>query len=105
MPRGDIRDTSPAGNTITHSSRRRAASIARTEAASGRPPRTRTGSSNSRIGSIAARTSLATMRTSRRTRPTASSRAKASIAPEGWLATITRRPRGGMRARSAASTA
>ena len=101
IPRGPRRETSPAGNTITHSPRASAARTARRLSGAGRPPRMRTGSSRSPSPPSADRKSLATMRTSRRTCPTRSSSASASSAPDGWLATISSRPCAGIRARSA----
>ncbi len=98
------RDTSPAGNTITHCSSSSARSTARSAPAPAVPANTGTGSSSSRRPSNAINQSLAMMRTSCRTCPTASSSARASTAPDGWLATISSRPVGGIRANASAST-
>lgn len=104
MPRSERRETSPAGNTITHCSAANASSTACRLPRWALPPRMRTGNSRSCSGAIAPRRSLATIRTSRRMRPTASSRASASSAPDGWLATISKRPVAGIFANAAGST-
>ncbi len=82
-PRRPSRETSPAGNTITHCSCSKAWRTERRLSAPGRPPRIRIGSNNPSSGRMADSRSLATIRTSRRTLPTSCSSASASSAPDG----------------------